>query len=82
MRRTPAWRARSLSVDCFWRDLGYAIGALSAGLIADRYGLASAIIAVALQIAARRRVSESSGVRDTDLIELAGGLEIAGGQVP
>ena len=31
----PTWRARSLSVYRFWRDLGYAIGALSAGLIAD-----------------------------------------------
>jgi MFS family permease len=37
----PAWRARSLSVYRFWRDLGYAIGALSAGLIADRFGLLS-----------------------------------------
>ncbi|AIF48502.1 MFS transporter [Dyella japonica] len=39
----PAWRARSLSVYRFWRDLGYAIGALSAGLIADRFGFATAI---------------------------------------
>ena len=31
----PSWRARSLSVYRFWRDLGYAIGALSAGIIAD-----------------------------------------------
>src|SRR5262249_56114423 len=36
----PTWRARSLSVYRFWRDLGYAIGALSAGLIADTFGLA------------------------------------------
>jgi len=43
----PAWRARSLSVYRFWRDLGYAIGALSAGLIADRLGFAAAINAVA-----------------------------------
>jgi MFS family permease len=42
----PAWRARSLSVYRFWRDLGYAIGALSAGLIADAFGLAAAITAV------------------------------------
>ncbi|MEP9388080.1 MFS transporter [Mesorhizobium sp. KR9-304] len=39
----PSWRARSLSVYRFWRDLGYAIGALSAGLIADFFGLAWAI---------------------------------------
>jgi len=42
----PSWRARSLSVYRFWRDLGYAIGALSAGLIADRFGFASAILAI------------------------------------
>jgi MFS family permease len=43
----PTWRARSLSVYRFWRDLGYAIGALSAGLIADFLGLAWAIGAIA-----------------------------------
>ncbi len=42
----PTWRARSLSVYRFWRDLGYAIGALSAGLIADRFGLAAAILTI------------------------------------
>jgi MFS family permease len=39
----PTWRARSLSVYRFWRDLGYAIGALSAGIIADFFGMAWAI---------------------------------------
>ena len=43
----PTWRARSLSVYRFWRDLGYAIGALSAGLIADRFGFAAAIFVIA-----------------------------------
>jgi MFS family permease len=43
----PAWRARSLSVYRFWRDLGYAIGALSAGLIADFFGLSWAIASIA-----------------------------------
>ena len=43
----PTWRARSLSVYRFWRDLGYAIGALAAGLIADFFGLASAIASIA-----------------------------------
>jgi len=43
----PTWRARSLSVYRFWRDLGYAIGALSAGLIADRFGLSWAIVSIA-----------------------------------
>jgi len=39
----PTWRARSLSVYRFWRDLGYAIGALSAGIIADIFGMAWAV---------------------------------------
>jgi MFS family permease len=42
----PSWRARSLSVYRFWRDLGYAIGALSAGIIADFFGAAWAIAAI------------------------------------
>lgn len=44
----PSWRARSLSVYRFWRDLGYAIGAFSAGLIADLFGFVDAIMAVAV----------------------------------
>lgn len=43
----PSWRARSLSVYRFWRDLGYAIGALSAGVIADLAGLSWAIGTIA-----------------------------------
>jgi MFS family permease len=39
----PVWRARSLSVYRFWRDLGYAVGALIAGFVANRLGLAWAI---------------------------------------
>jgi MFS family permease len=39
----PSWRARSLSIYRFWRDLGYALGALSAGIIADVFGISWAI---------------------------------------
>ncbi|MDQ5830497.1 MAG: MFS transporter [Actinomycetota bacterium] len=39
----PSWRARSLSVYRFWRDMGYAVGALSAGIVADFFGLSWAI---------------------------------------
>ena len=42
----PSWRARSLSVYRFWRDLGYAIGALSAGVMTDLFGAAVAIAAI------------------------------------
>jgi len=43
----PSWRARSLSVYRFWRDMGYAIGALAAGVIADLFGAAWAILLIA-----------------------------------
>ena len=43
----PAMRARALSVYRFWRDLGYAVGALASGLIADIFGFGAAILAVA-----------------------------------
>jgi MFS family permease len=42
----PTWRARSLSVYRFWRDMGYAIGALVAGIITDLFGAVWAIAAI------------------------------------
>jgi MFS family permease len=44
----PTWRARSLSIYRFWRDMGYAVGALLAGIIGDVFGLAWAIAAIAV----------------------------------
>lgn len=44
----PSWRASSLGVYRFWRDLGYAVGALIAGVMADTLGYGAAIHAVAL----------------------------------
>jgi MFS family permease len=43
----PSWRASSLGVYRFWRDLGYAIGALLSGAVADLVGLGAAIHLVA-----------------------------------
>ena len=39
----PAWRASSVGVYRLWRDLGYALGALLAGVTADILGLAGAM---------------------------------------
>ncbi len=39
----PLWRATSLGVYRFWRDLGYAVGALGAGVIASMLGLVWAV---------------------------------------
>ncbi len=44
----PSWRASSVGVYRLWRDLGYAIGAVVAGVTADALGLASAMWLVAL----------------------------------
>src|SRR5437773_11930770 len=43
----PSWRASSLGVYRFWRDLGYAVGALLSGIVADLLGFAVAIHLVA-----------------------------------
>ncbi len=43
----PRWRATSLGVYRLWRDLGYAVGALLSGLIADLLGMAVAIHVIA-----------------------------------
>lgn len=43
----PSWRASSVGLYRLWRDLGYAIGALLAGLVADVFGVTAAIWAVA-----------------------------------
>jgi MFS family permease len=43
----PAWRASAVGVYRLWRDLGYAVGALLAGLTADAFGLSAAMWLVA-----------------------------------
>ncbi|BAK76659.1 major facilitator superfamily transporter [Pseudogulbenkiania sp. NH8B] len=43
----PGWRASAVGVYRLWRDLGYAIGALLSGVVADLFGMASAIWLVA-----------------------------------
>jgi MFS family permease len=44
----PEWRATTMGVYRFWRDLGYAIGALISGIIADLLGMRAAIRVVAV----------------------------------
>lgn len=43
----PSWRASSVGVYRLWRDLGYAIGALLAGIVADAFGVTTAVWLVA-----------------------------------
>jgi MFS family permease len=58
----PEWRATAMGAYRFWRDLGYALGALISGVIADLLGMRAAIKVVAvltllsgLQVAFRMR---------------------------
>ncbi|WP_449061222.1 MFS transporter [Planomonospora algeriensis] len=48
----PAWRARAVGVYRLWRDGGFAVGALLAGIIADLWSLETAIWTVAVLTAA------------------------------
>ena len=44
----PTWRATSVGVYRFWRDLGYAVGALMAGVVAAAFGLVWAVHAAGI----------------------------------
>ena len=58
----PSWRASAVGVYRLWRDLGYAIGALLAGVTADAFGLHAAMwVIAALTFASGRRVGGAHG---------------------
>lgn len=48
----PAWRGAAVGVYRLWRDLGFGVGAIVAGVIADRAGMPSAIAVVGALTAA------------------------------
>jgi MFS family permease len=48
----PSWRGSAVGIYRLWRDLGYAVGALLAGVLADAFGMPSAIAAVGVLTAA------------------------------
>jgi MFS family permease len=43
----PSWRASSVGVYRLWRDMGYAVGALLAGVVADAFSLSVATLTIA-----------------------------------
>ena len=53
----PSWRASAVGVYRFWRDLGYAVGALVAGFAADAFGLQAELWFIALLTCASGTVS-------------------------
>jgi len=44
----PGWRGAAVGVYRLWRDLGFAVGAVLAGVLADRAGMPFAIWAIAV----------------------------------
>jgi MFS family permease len=48
----PSWRGSAVGIYRLWRDLGYAVGALLAGALADAFGMAPAIAAIGVLTAA------------------------------
>ncbi|MGI5142378.1 MULTISPECIES: MFS transporter [unclassified Streptomyces] len=64
----PTWRANALGTYRFWRDTGYAVGALVAGVLADTLGLNATVVAAAVLTAgsgllASRWITEHRPVR-------------------
>jgi MFS family permease len=48
----PSWRARAVGTYRLWRDGGFAVGAVLAGILADLWGLRAAVAAIAAITAA------------------------------
>jgi MFS family permease len=48
----PAWRGAAVGVYRLWRDVGFAVGAVLAGALADQYSITTAIVVVAAITAA------------------------------
>ena len=42
----PSWRGSALGVYRMWRDMGFAVGAIVVGVVADRAGMTAAIVGV------------------------------------
>lgn len=62
----PSWRASAIGVYRLWRDLGYAVGALVAGVSADLFGVSGAMrlvagITLASGVLAALRMTETRG---------------------
>lgn len=75
----PSWRASAVGVYRLWRDLGYAIGALVAGLTADAFGLQAAMWLVAALTFVSGTVS---AVRMTETLPAASGARRTGDTTP
>jgi MFS family permease len=78
----PGWRASAVGIYRLWRDLGYALGAVLAGLVADALGLNAAMGTIAaltfvsgLVVAVRMR--ETLAREETEAVPLEKSLPVA-----
>jgi len=83
----PSWRASAVGVYRLWRDLGYAIGAVLAGITADAFGLAAAMWVIAALTFVSGAVSATRmaetlppGLRTTPRAENESGTPMPGSQ--
>jgi MFS family permease len=83
----PSWRASAVGVYRLWRDLGYAIGAVLAGITADAFGLAAAMWVIAALTFVSGAVSATRmaetlppGLRTTSRAESQSGTPMPGSQ--
>jgi MFS family permease len=83
----PSWRASAVGVYRLWRDLGYAIGAVLAGITADAFGLAAAMWVIAALTFVSGAVSATRmaetlppGLRTTSRAEDESGTPMPGSQ--
>ena len=65
---SPSWRASAVGVYRLWRDLGYAVGAVLAGLVADLAGLSASLWLIAALtflsgVVVRVRMKDSATLR-------------------
>jgi MFS family permease len=73
----PVWRGQAVGIYRVWRDLGYAVGALMAGVVADLWGLraavwAAACVTVASGLVVAARMRETHERSDTHEVQEAG----------
>jgi MFS family permease len=73
----PSWRGSAVGVYRLWRDLGYAIGALLAGLTADVFGIQAAMWLIAALTFASGSVS---AVRMSETLPMSPQAIVKGGR--
>jgi len=75
----PTWRASALGTYRFWRDLGYAVGALVTGLFADAIGIhGSVLLTAALTALSATLVAVFYKEAEADNLKSAGATEKEG----